>query len=158
MARERVTESFAEGHARIELVADAVRAADVVGAREVVLDVVAEFVRDHVLVEFVGVGRDIGGEHDVLRRRAGEESVSSATVLSAAQSTTRAGKLVLGAAPEHQLESLVDSVEDGERRRGARAGDGAGGGVLKPDGISTSCAPVPALKVTAIGVGVDRAR
>ena len=73
MRGKRVTEAFAEGHARIEHVAESVRAADVVGAREVVLDVVTELVRDHVLVELVGVLGEVRQQCDVLAAARGEE-------------------------------------------------------------------------------------
>ena len=63
---EGVAKALAERHANVELVAETVRAADVVGAREIVLDVVAEFVRDHVLVELVGVFGQVRRQHDVL--------------------------------------------------------------------------------------------
>ena len=114
--RERVAEAFAEGDARIELVAEAMRAADVVGAREVVFDVVAELVRDHVLIEFIGVFGEVREQRDVLARHRAVKNVPSVWL---PQSTISAGKLVVGRDAEDGLYALVDRVENGERPGGA---------------------------------------
>jgi len=96
---ECVAEAFAERDADVELVAETVRTADIVGAREVELDVVAEFVGDDVLIELVGI---------ICRVRRSTifcppvpplwKKVSPAS-LSDAQSSSSAGKFVAGATP-----------------------------------------------------------
>ena len=71
---ERVAPAFAERDAQIEPVAGAVLAADGIGAAETIFEIVTELVRDHVLVEFVGVAgaaevaEDINAVGNGLRR------------------------------------------------------------------------------------------
>ena len=142
--REGVTETFTESDARIELVADAVRAADVVGAREVEFDVVAEFVRDDVLVEFVGVRGEVGQQRDVLRVPA----VKNVPVVWLPQSTISTGKLVVGATPRTVWMPwyTVSRIANGAEARVPVAAPAA----LMPVGIATLCAvPALELKLTA---------
>src|SRR5690606_41744726 len=54
-ARPGVAPAFAEGHARVEMIAERMGAADGIGTRKGVLVVMPPFVDDHVAVEFVGV-------------------------------------------------------------------------------------------------------
>ena len=123
-----------------------------------VLDVMAEFVRDDVLVELVGVFGDFGRQHDELRALAAvEEGLAARVVRGPVEHQLREVGGRRGA--EHQLHALVDGIEDGERRRrrGCRSPCPV---VLMPDGMSM-LRPVPALElkvlpsVYVIGHGVD---
>ena len=99
------------------------RAADVVGAREIEFDVVAELVRDHVLVEFVRVFGEVREQHDVLGHRRSEEG----SVGLAAPVDDERGEVGVGRDAEDGLHALVDRVEHRERSGGACAGRDAGG-------------------------------
>ncbi len=140
---ERVAPAFTEGDAQIEQCrAAAVDAADGIGAPEAILDVVAELVRDHRLVELVGVAaerREVAEDvdavgvglrhsavvqlarpkHDVAGRAdvavVGTESPDGRPILIApeqAQCRERGG----GRRSQHELLRTKHGIQDRERR------------------------------------------
>ncbi len=143
---EGVAEAFAERHADVEPVAETVRAADVVGAREVGFDVMAELVRDYVLIEFVGIFGGFGRQHDELRSLAhGEIGLSTGIVIGPVEH--QLGKVhVVGAALSTSCTAwyTVSRIANGADARVPVTAPA----LLKPDGISMSW-PVPALELNA---------
>ena len=126
-------------------------AADVVGAREVEFDVVAELVRDHVLIEFIRVFGEVREQRDVLGTTSGEKR----SVGLAAPIDDERGEAGGGDGSEDGLYSLVDRIEHRERSGGACAGGDAGGADAGGNG---DVVRVPALELKLPGsrVGVGR--